>query len=392
MGLMFKIAWRNIRRHIGKTVVIGSIIFIGALIMTIGNGIISGVDDGFQKNIVDSFSGHLVLVSDKQIEDSVLAIMNGQTVQPINNFKQIKNELVDVDIIKGILPAGVGYVWILNDSGQPIDQYILGIEFEKYYNFFNKNLEIVEGEFLAGDERGVLVDKKIREWLYDFCGYWVKPQNEALNLDNLTKDAKKNIKNLDIREELVFMGLSRKNSSLDILAEVKGVFKFKQLNSVLGFYSLVDIESLRECMGYFTAADVKSQVSQEEEALLSLNDDTLEGMFSSSFEDVSGTNNIVLSDDIFKVQEKVKEIQDLEDGVYNVVFVKLQPGVGLDDAITKIEKISKENGLGIRAIKWNKAIGLMGQLAMLMKSALFMFVAFIFFVAIIIIMNTFFFY
>jgi len=42
MNLIIKIAWRNILRHKGKSVIIGVILFLGALIMTVGNGVISG--------------------------------------------------------------------------------------------------------------------------------------------------------------------------------------------------------------------------------------------------------------------------------------------------------------------------------------------------------------
>ena len=46
MGLILKIAWRNIWRHKGKSLVIGVILFIGAMLMSIGNGMISGMEKG----------------------------------------------------------------------------------------------------------------------------------------------------------------------------------------------------------------------------------------------------------------------------------------------------------------------------------------------------------
>ena len=72
MKLIVKIALRNIMRHKGKSVVIGLILFIGALLMTVGNGIVSGMNTGLQKNIVEGFCGDAVLVSDKQESDNLL--------------------------------------------------------------------------------------------------------------------------------------------------------------------------------------------------------------------------------------------------------------------------------------------------------------------------------
>jgi ABC-type antimicrobial peptide transport system permease subunit len=61
------------------------------------------------------------------------------------------------------------------------------------------------------------------------------------------------------------------------------------------------------------------------------------------------------------------------------------------DANTGVEKLTRyftENHIPLKAITWSKAIGMMGQLAVIMKSALYIFVGFIFFVAGMIIMNT----
>ena len=66
MNLIIKISWRNIMRHKGKSIVIGVILFLGALLMTVGNGVISGMDRGMQKNIVEGFTGDALIISEKQ--------------------------------------------------------------------------------------------------------------------------------------------------------------------------------------------------------------------------------------------------------------------------------------------------------------------------------------
>ena len=63
MKLIFTIAWRNILRHKGKSLVIGIILFTGAFLMTVGNGVISGMAAGIEKNIINGFMGDIVLMS-----------------------------------------------------------------------------------------------------------------------------------------------------------------------------------------------------------------------------------------------------------------------------------------------------------------------------------------
>ena len=60
--LVFKIAWRNILRHKGKSLVIGIILFMGASLMVLGNATSNGMKRGIEENIVKSFTGHVLLV------------------------------------------------------------------------------------------------------------------------------------------------------------------------------------------------------------------------------------------------------------------------------------------------------------------------------------------
>lgn len=387
MNLIFRISWRNIFRHKRKTIVIGTILFLGSLIMTLGNGVISGMDEGLRKNIVEGFSGDVVIISQDQLSEAVLASMTGQTMEPINNYPQLKTHLEGMDFIRDTLPAGIGYVWVLNESGQPIDQYLLGVDFNDYQAFINNNLEVVEGRYPAEGERGVIVTTTMREWLYDFSRFWVIPKGGSLVTANLTEAAKKDQDDLDLRDELVFLGLSRRNSSQDILAEVIGIVRFKELNKILGFYSIVDIESLREAMGYFSGETTDADLSEEQQSLLGA-DVNPEAFFESAYVPTD-KGTVTISEDMFeRAAPQDQPDRGSEQGIYNAVFVKTADTITTDKAIARLNDYFKENNLPVKAVSWKTAIGIMGQMAALMKSALFLFVSFIFFVAIVIIMNT----
>lgn len=236
--------------------------------MTVGNGIVSGMDYGLRQHIVEQFTGDIVLVSDEQDNTSVLASMSAQTIEPIKNYPAVKKALAAQPEISAFMPAGVGYVWVLNDAGQPIDQYLLGVDMALYDTFFPNSLITIEGRRLKPGEKGVMVPTKMRNWLYDFSNFWIVPENGKLVTENLTPDAKTNRQNLDIRHQLVFLGLSQKNTSLDVLTPVKGVVKYRALNGLLGFYSVVDIDSLRECMGFFSGSDTQTPIAAPVQTIL----------------------------------------------------------------------------------------------------------------------------
>ena len=65
MPLSITIAWRNILRHKGKSLVIGVILFLGSLLMTVGNGIISGHGPRHRKKYRQWLHGRLPSLSRK---------------------------------------------------------------------------------------------------------------------------------------------------------------------------------------------------------------------------------------------------------------------------------------------------------------------------------------
>ncbi len=384
MPLVLTIAWRNIFRHRGKTLIIGGILFFGTLIMTLGNGVIAGMDRALRVNIVDSFTGHLVLISNEQKVDSVLMSGSTQTAETFRNFDKIKQALHQVPYIKSFLPGGIGYVWVLNDLGHPMDTYLLGVDFVRYNHFFSNSITAQEGRLLKDGERGTLLPIKIREMLYDFSTVWFYPKDSFLDRTKFTAQALAEGNRLLTRQQIVFMGLSRKNSSLDIRSDVRGIVRFRSLNSVLGMYAITDMESFRECMGFRTDQQKQAEPSPVQKTILSLDDKSLDSLFS-----VDGIAALTeKANSVIPVAPRAPSVSShASQGVYNLVYLKLRPGTDLKKAKSELNKLFLSKGLGARAVTWSEAIGMLGQMSAIMKGALFLLVSMIFFVAIIIIMN-----
>jgi ABC-type lipoprotein release transport system permease subunit len=150
MQLILKIAWRNILRHKGKSLIIGIILFLGSLMMTVGNGVISGMDRGIEKNIVNGFLGDLVVVSAKQKSDSVLLSMMGELVEPIANYAQIKPILERQSGLDRFLPVGknMGMALSNDEDSQMGPVFLIGADFAAYQKMFPGNMRIVEGRLL----------------------------------------------------------------------------------------------------------------------------------------------------------------------------------------------------------------------------------------------------
>jgi len=383
MKLICTIAWRNILRHKGKSLVIGIILFTGAFLMTLGNGVISGMAAGIEKNIINGFMGDVVLMSEAQKSDNILMNMMGSSIEPITTYKDIKKILAAQPYVKRYLPVGKNLAMVLDESASaPGYAYLLGVDFAEYRKMFPDNFTVIEGSYPATGRRGLLIPTFARDEFYDFYNLWFVPGGGSVVKANLKKEALANLKTLVVSTSVVMMGMtSGINTTNDIRFPVTGVVKFGALNQIFGHFCLVDIDSYRECLGYFTAADMAAQVPQEEKKLLDMEGNDLDSMF-------GGESMIVSS---VKKAPKIKVValnqgKLTEDGVYNAVFIKLNDGVEYGPALEKLNKALA--GTGVRAVSWNKASGPIGGMALIIKGALFLFVTLLFCVAVIIIVNT----
>lgn len=395
MPLIFTIAWRNIFRHRGKSLVIGAILFLGAFLMTVGSGIITGLDRGLQDNIVNSFTGDLLVISNKQINNAVLTPMSGAASEPINNFIQFRSLLKNHKMIDHYVPAAQGTPMVMSDEGDPDFNFIIGVDFKQYRAMFPHKFRVLEGRQPKDDERGLLLTEFNRRMNYEYLlNYWVIPAGTKLVTANLSKEALTAYKKgtLRIKDKMVFMGMNDKTSAMDIMPPVLGIIKFKALDTFIGISNLVDIETYRECFGYTTAAESHVTLNKEQANLLTntdLSDDDLfsnKSMFGSAGSSVADYSIHSVKKETARTLVVTENILDVDEGMYNMVFIKLKSGIPLVKAVSVLNQDLKP--YGVRVITWKQALGEIAELATIIKASLFIFVMFIFFVAIIIIMNT----
>jgi putative ABC transport system permease protein len=391
MNLIIKIAWRNIMRHKGKSLIIGAILFVGALIMTVGNGVISGMDAGLQQTIVHSFTGDIVLVSDKQESDNVFFEMMGKAVAPIYNYVDIRKVLEEQSFVDRALPAGKNMAMVINeDGGMPGNAFLLGVDFDRYRTMFPGNIKVVEGRMLDKNEHGALVPVHARKEFQAYTNIWFMAEGAKLDTARLPAEIKPEVASLIPRTSAVLMGFNEDNSTTDIRLGIKGVIEYKALNHIWGHFVVIDIESFRRCLGYFAAAD-KVEISAADQKLFSMPDDNIDALFSADSVIVKNTGARAAAPVRAKPVSSSAAPQpavDVDAGAYNVVLVLLKKGENASQAIGKLNAVFKEKKLGVRAVSWKKSIGPVGSMATIIKGALFMFVMFLFFVAIIIIVNT----
>ena len=397
MSLIIKIAWRNIMRHRGKSLIIGAILFIGALLMTVGNGVISGMNAGLQKNIVEGFSGDALLVSDKQESDNIFLEFMGKAVAPINNYKAIDSALKNLPYVKKWLPMGKNFAMALNEDGGYADGvFVLGVDFGQYRKFFGNNLKLMTGAF--PDVPGkpfVLVPTGWRKQMGEYYNILFSPEDAGIDTAGLGTEVASRLADMTVRHSIVYMGMNMDNATTDVRVPVVGIAKYRSLNTIWGNFPIMDIESYRECLGYFSAQATSAPVKKEVLDLLSKSDESLDNLFSQG--DLVGNPvspaspaapKELAAGSLAVSKDTIRPSADPDAGAFNMVLLRFAGNAGLEKAVSSINRYMVDRKLGVRAITWKKATGMIGSMAGLIKTSLFVFVMLLFFVAIIIIVNT----
>jgi putative ABC transport system permease protein len=390
MPISLKIALRNILLHKGKSLIIGAILLMGALIMTVGNATLSGMDSGIRAGLVDGFMGDITVFSKRQKRDDVISGAKTESTEIIIDYPKLKSYLEKKEQVARFMPyTGNLFLTILDqerDQGmRPPFVYALGVDFERYIKMYDSSIETVAGRFPKPGERGIVLHVNNRERFYQMSGVILSPLDEPNATNGLPAEAVSNMSKLGVLTNLVIMGLSDRNSTLDIRIPILGFYHNKKID-MLGV-DLIDLESYREAMNYSTAEDSSQQLSEAENKLLKL-DENPDTMFSAPLVTEVATGRSPDLSSLFSASDKKPKKIELDSGTYEMVSLRIKDSKKTANVVENLNQDFKTNGLDARAVSWNKAAGALASLVTILKGSLNVFVFLIFFVAIIIIMNT----
>ncbi len=390
MTLALKIALRNILLHKGKSLIVGIILLFGSLIMTLGNATLAGMETGIHQGVVDGFMGDLTISSRKQKNDDVLNGAKGQGIQLLTDFPKINEYLRTLPEVSKSMPYTANlFLTILDqnrDQGmRPPFVYALGVDFPRYLTMYDHSIELISGRFPEQGERGILIHINNRERFYQMSGVILAAQDDPKNTNGLPLEAISNFSKIGSITNLVVMGLSDRNSTLDIRIPILGFYHNKKID--LMSVDLMDLESYREAMNYSTAEDSSQTLSTTENSLLKLDEDP-EAMFNAPLVTEVKNNQSFDTSGLFKKESKKITSNDLDAGSYELMSVRLKDKKQAAQVIKNMNTYFTNEKIDAKAIPWTLAAGAVASMVGILKGALNVFVFLIFFVAIIIIMNT----
>lgn len=231
ISMTLRIAFRNLREHASKTLIIGIIIAVGIMVMTIGTSLIDTATLGIERNFIENYTGNILIGGVAEGNLSLFGVQSVGGIDPtpsIPDFQRIQEHIATIPAVKYQTPQITGFAMIKKEGLENPEArgmtFLFGIEPTTYRQVFDK-ITILEGEFLKQDESGILLTQTNRENLEKSFGLPVNVGDKLL----LTGFGNQGIR---IRE-----------------VEVRGFYRLLSETEGIDMSSYIDVGTLRALKG-----------------------------------------------------------------------------------------------------------------------------------------------
>jgi len=123
LRILVLIAFRNLISHRVKSLIVGSIMAFGTMLVVVGTSLLDSVEDSMERVVTSSLTGQLQVYSSKGRDE--LSLFGGLTaslpdIGEIEDFSVVKKELEQVDNVSAVVPMGINIS--IGTSGNDIDR------------------------------------------------------------------------------------------------------------------------------------------------------------------------------------------------------------------------------------------------------------------------------
>ncbi|HHT26671.1 MAG TPA: ABC transporter permease [Firmicutes bacterium] len=388
MGVLWRIAFRNLREHKTKTLIIGSIITIGIAVLIVGNSLMDTATAGLKQTYIENYTGHIVVTGR---HDEALSLFGSSSadkpVPLIPEFETVQEYIGSLDAVEVFTPQAVGQATVSHHDEVRGFALLFGIIPSKYMEMFPDNIEIVAGRFLQDGEEGILLSERLARRLVEENEQPIAP-GDSLLLTGMSLTGGTKIRNVVVR----------------------GIFRFRNSDMQLDHVSLIDITNLRALMGMNTQGLADLQLSEferqmlgeiDEEALFGGGDDFLfagplietpdvvTGSLSESdvlsifFTEAESDGGASAVDDTLITPQAVGD-----SGTWHFLLIKLKNPNRIEQVRRQIEEHLAAEGIDIQTRGWVEGAGILASMTSGIKTVFNIIVLIVAVVAVIIIMNT----
>lgn len=361
MRQMLKLAWGSLLQHRIRTLISGAVLFFGALLLFSGRAISAGVVGNLEKMVTGSFTGDLVILSDRNGEK--ISLMDFRNMEMITNSHTVLKQALSVPVIDGGTVMGKGVAMIEGDGDQSLPTMLLGVDGRNHGLIFPR-FRLLSGTAPDTGQGGIWINES---YLQMFLRGSVKV-GDTLSLTAPTRSG--------------FMNARR--------VRVRGIFRLDGLEGLTGLINIMDMKTYRNMVGMRIDAGILSAAAKRsirENRVLLDSDGDPEKMLSTSI-----INQQTLAGKTAPAQkqgrEDEKRINAMNSRLSEYIALRLKPGIDAADTASALNQIFKKKKMGVTAWTWQETSGQMGDMITMLQIILIVLAMVVFAMLIIIIMNS----
>ena len=378
-GMIFKIAYRNLKEHKIKTLIIGTLMALAIMILVVGNSFMETAASGIEKTYIRNFTGDVVITS-SEMENASLFMDGAMTsreelIPVIPSAVEIEEYLYSLNVVKAINPQIGGAALLKHEEDGTGFAMLFGVDPEMYEQTFQDNIKITYGSFLKPGEEGIVLSESAVRMIKETSGDLVKPGDPILltGINSVT--------GTKIRE-----------------VTVRGTFEFINESPQLEMISFIDLNNIRILNGMLSYTEVAANLTDLEEALLGeLDEDSLFGSDDGELfgDDLFSEDLLVIAEgteldylNILGDTSEREKYSQTDPDAWHYMIVKLDDSVNEKRFIRNLNNWFEESGIDAKASGWLAGAGVIAKMSNTLTIVFNFLVLIVAVVAVIIIMNT----
>lgn len=366
--IVLKIAFRNMREHRSKTLIVGVLVTLGAFVLVAGNSFMDSVRAGQRRTFSENFTGDLIVRASSDTSYSLTMSPNRGAAPTLDGFSDIQARVAAREGVTASLPLVSGFATLSVDETTAGFTMLWGVEYDRYRKMFPDSVELVEGSWPEVPGATVLISEATRM--------------------QVEEEAKRPLR---VGEKFLLSSMGEGGAKIREVT-LAAVFRYRQGNELLNRISLTDPGTLRALNGMTLVRRETPSLPGTGEIKISegtVDEDALFGSLDLGlFEGAENSPAAVNYDDLLGDTSVRDRYSATDSDAWNFLLIRLADGrdASRDAAGLSLDLGSPESGLVVSDWRWGA--GVQAELSYYLQLAFNIIVFIVVVVAVIIIMNT----
>ena len=411
MPVLLRIAVRNLIEHRGKTIIIGTLVALGVVVLIVGNALMDTARAGIERAFIDNYTGDIMISGTAEGPISLFGVQSVGGIEPtpvLPEFQAIASFVANHPSIASWTTQITGFGF-LRPEDERVDglrnsvlTVLFGAEPESYAAMFD-NVRVVEGRHLRPGEQGLMISTSRRREL----------EESALRA---LEDEPDGSYTVSVGDEIRVVGLTSDGLPSIRVVPLVGVYEMTGIGEGVGFelVSYLDPQTLRAMLRLNLGRDGETLLDASQTALLDRAREPegfdLDDLFGAETVDAEATVSLLGTDEdddpfhvdrLFSGSAQIPvDRRDSDDSIgpdadarsasqtWHYVLARVDPPRLIPATIADMNRFFDESGIDARAASWEAAAGPFATTADVVRTVFNVAIIVIGVVAVIIMTNT----